>query len=194
MASSIEPHVHKFDPAHKHRLTDEEREQWQPVTPLLDLLEIHRGGVYADVGCGPGYYTIPLAQRAVGGTVHAVDVLQEMLDDVRGRAAEAGVAVVPVLSGELTIPLEDGSQDGVLCVNVLHEPDDAHAFLVELHRILRPGGRLVLVDWAPGDSPHGPPQEARWSLDMVRDALAAAGFRCIRSHPLYRYHHVVTAS
>jgi ubiquinone/menaquinone biosynthesis C-methylase UbiE len=103
-----------------------------------------------DMGCGPGFYAAELLE-AVGaeGSVVGVDVSAAMLDVARKRTE--GSANADFREGEATaLPVEDGEFDAALTVQVLEYVEDATAALRELHRALRPGGRLVVwdVDWA----------------------------------------------
>jgi ubiquinone/menaquinone biosynthesis C-methylase UbiE len=109
------------------------------------------GDTVADLGCGPGFFTLPLAEL-VGpdGRVIAVDVQEGMLALVRARAEAAGLASriqlhlvtpdAPVAAGPA------GPADFALAFWVLHEAPDQRAFLQGAHDLLRPGGRLLLVE------------------------------------------------
>jgi ubiquinone/menaquinone biosynthesis C-methylase UbiE len=170
--------AHKFHPGNMARLESEERRRRQPPERLLAAIGVSAGMRVADVGCGPGFYTLPLS-HAVGpsGTVHALDLEEAMLARVRERAAAEGLAnVVAARSEESRLPLGDGSVDLVLLANVLHEAADRVAFLREARRVLAPGGRLAVVEWRRADTGMGPPLEERLAEEDVRAALRAAGF------------------
>jgi len=104
----------------------------------------------ADVGCGPGFYTAELLDE-VGpdGQVVGLDVSAQMLAAAARRCS--GHDNVEFLEADVTaLPVEDGSFDGALCVQVLEYVDDPTAALAEMHRALRPRGRVVVwdVDWS----------------------------------------------
>jgi len=170
---------HRFDPAHMGRLESEERRRRQPPERLLEALGVAEGWRVVDVGCGPGFYTLPAAER-VGSTgrVYAVDVEPAMLTRVRERAAAAGFGQIEthLSPDEERIPLPDGAADAALLANVLHECRQRVAFLREVYRVLVPGGRLAVVEWRKEPTPMGPPLEERMSEGEVREALLAAGF------------------
>lgn len=117
--------------------------------PELLLGELVRPGDTAvDVGCGSGYFTVPLA-RMVGpeGRVLAVDLQEEMLAGVRRRAERAGVGerirlhrCAPERLGV------EGPADLVLAFWMVHEVPDRPRFLDQLAALLRPGGRLLLAE------------------------------------------------
>ena len=109
---------------------------------------VHSGQTVVDLGCGMGYFSIPLA-RMVGpqGKVICVDVQQQMLDGLRRRAARAGVL------SQITLHRCEPTQlglaepaDFVLAFWMLHEVPDQTAFLAEIAAHLKPKGRLLIVE------------------------------------------------
>jgi arsenite methyltransferase len=117
---------------------------------VRDALGAAPGERVLDAGCGPGFYVAELLEQ-VGpvGVVVGVDVSPQMLQAAAHRCeGHANVAFheAPVTS----LPLEDGSFDAALCVQVLEYVSETTTALAELHRVLRPGGRVVVwdVDWA----------------------------------------------
>jgi ubiquinone/menaquinone biosynthesis C-methylase UbiE len=161
-------------------LESEERHRRQPPERLLAAAGIQPGWRVADIGCGPGFYTLPTA-ALVGpqGRVFALDIEEAMLARVRERAAAAGLGHVieTQRSQESALPLGDAVADAAIVANVLHECHDRQAFLQEVARILIPGGRLVLVEWRKEPTVMGPPLAERLTEEEVRQALTAAGFQ-----------------
>ena len=103
-----------------------------------------------DVGCGPGFYCAELAEDVgPSGSVIGVDSSPAMLELAARRCAgQSGVELRP---GEaVSLPVDDASFDAALCVQVLEYVADPTVALAEMHRALRPGGRVVVwdVDWA----------------------------------------------
>lgn len=169
---------HKFDPGNMEKLERLDRRQWQSPETVLQSLGLKEGEVLLDVGCGPGYFTIPAA-RVVGaaGRVYAIDISLEMLMRVGQHVFAEGLAnVTPVVSKETNIPLPDGCADTALLVNVLHEAEDPQALLAEIRRLTRPGGRLLILDWRREPTPVGPPVEERIDPAGVEDMAAGAGW------------------
>ena len=168
---------HKFDPANAARLLSDERAEMHPPQEVLALLDLHPGEVVADVGCGPGFFTLPIARAvAPGGEVVALDIRPEMLTLLRERlSAERMDHVRPVLSQESVLPLDDGGCGCLVATFLLHELVDPQSFLREVRRVLRPGGRGLAVDWEARESPAGPPLEARVPAERASEWLRAAG-------------------
>jgi len=128
----------------------EEMFAWRPqMAPLLEPAEIGPGQVIVDYGCGPGGLAVELARR-VGreGRVHGFDLNAEMVRRAAARAEREGIAG-QMHFAELTddrLPLDDASVDRVVCKNVMEYVTDPSGVLRELRRVLKPGGRLHVVD------------------------------------------------
>jgi len=168
----------KFNAAHMQRLESEERARRQPPARLLAAIGVGVGTRLADIGCGPGFYTLPAAELiGPSGRVYALDVQEPMLARVRQRAAAAGLQSIEALqSQESGLPLPDAAADVVLVANVLHECADRRAFLAEARRILAPGGSLAVIEWRREPMEMGPPLQERMGEEDVRLALREAGF------------------
>jgi SAM-dependent methyltransferase len=106
------------------------------------------GDTVVDLGCGPGFFTLPLAELVgAEGHVIAVDVQQGMLDMMRARAEAAGLSSrIQSLLVTPDGPVSAGPADMALAFWVLHETPDRRRFLQNAHDLLKPGGRLLLVE------------------------------------------------
>ncbi|QFU83134.1 class I SAM-dependent methyltransferase [Natronorubrum aibiense] len=121
---------------------------------LRDLLEPQAGERILEVGSGTGYYTLPIAQQLEpGGAIHAVDIQREMLEQLRTQATARGREnVVPVHADGQTLPYPDDTFDAAYLVLALGEIPNQQQALAELHRVVKPGGRLVVGELLP--DPH----------------------------------------
>ena len=117
----------------------------------LAYLGLGPGQIVADVGCGPGFFTLPAARIiAPTGLVYAIDVEPRMLELVRSRVAEANIANVEILQGERhRIPLDDDAAHLTICGLVLHDLEDRLGLVRELIRVTRPNGRIAVIEWSP---------------------------------------------
>jgi ubiquinone/menaquinone biosynthesis C-methylase UbiE len=109
---------------------------------------VRPGDTVVDLGCGMGYFSIPIARMASpGGKVICIDVQQQMLDGLRWRAEKAGVLSTIALQRceptRLGIP---EPADFVLAFWMLHEVPDQRGFLTEVQAHLKPTGRFLLVE------------------------------------------------
>lgn len=139
-----------------------------PEKLLGDYIE--EGMTVMDIGCGPGYFTVPMAVM-VGekGTVIAVDIQQRMLDRMMDRAKKAGVTdrIVPREATRHSLGI-DGKADFALAFWMVHEVPDKGAFFRQIRGVLNPGGRLLLAE------PYG--HVMRKAFEWILDAAREAGF------------------
>lgn len=179
--------MHKFDPQNIERLLGEDRLGGRPPGSLLTDSGLKEGMVFADIGCGPGYFTLPAASVVgPGGKVYAVDLQEEMLAELRKRGLPPNV--VPVKSEENLIPIEDGEVDFTLLAYVLHEARERSLFLTEVRRISGKGGRVLAIDWEKREEEAGPPVTDRVSMGEALELLTVAGFTVIEKGPLTPSH------
>jgi ubiquinone/menaquinone biosynthesis C-methylase UbiE len=169
----------RFPPERRHLLWDEDRTKKMPPEPVLTAAGIGPGMTVIDVGAGTGYWTIALSQM-VGpeGHVIAADVEPLMVEELRSLVQERELGNVEVVtSGEYHIPVTDGTADAAVLGFVLHEPPDPGALLREITRLLKPGGRALVLDWHKWETQQGPPVEHRLSAEETRSLLEAAGYQ-----------------
>lgn len=152
-------------------MEDPSRDAWQKPDEVVRALGLHVGATACDIGAGPGYFSLRLA-HAVGkkGHVFAVDVEPRMLDALRQRIAKAkALNVTPVLALDGDPLLPPAACDLVLIVDTFHHFPDGVAYLERLSAALKPGGRIVNIDFHRRDLPVGPPLEHK----VAREAFLA---------------------
>ena len=169
-----------FPAADAHRLEKLERLQWLPPDEIMARIGPVQGMTVADVGTGTGYFAIPFA-KAVGreGKVLAVDFQKEMLENLRRKLSASGALQnLVIIEGEAAhTTLPENSCDLVIMSNLWHELDDDAGVLREVKRLLRPGGRVAILDWrADLVPPPGPPVAHRVSLETLRLVLSRHGW------------------
>lgn len=134
-----------------------EREKEERVSKLLPPLKIKPGDVVVDMGAGSGFYTFRLADL-VGekGKVYAVDIQKEMLKIIKGRMMKKGVKNVELVQSTVQDPkLPDNSVDLIFMVDVYHEFSHPYEMTAKMVKALKPGGRLVFVEYR-GEDPEVP--------------------------------------
>lgn len=175
------------------RMLDPDRTRWQRPARVMKALGIRRGSVVADVGAGPGYFTLQLA-RAVGptGRVFAVDPGLPHLERLRERLMKAGRRnVTPVLGRGDDPHLPPDTCDVVMIVNTYHHFPNGPTFLRRAAEALRPGGVLAGIDFEKRETPVGPPVDHRVSREeFLRDATRA-GLRLVGEHRFLPYQYFV---
>ena len=146
------------------------------------MLQLAPRGRYVDLGVGDGLLTLMLAE--VAESVTAVDLSTEMLDALRDRAEARGIENIDFLAGEIeNVPLPDGCADVVVMSQALHHADVPEHALGEAARILRPGGRLLVIDllrhteaWVREKLEH---RHLGFLESTLRDLLQQTGFQSV---------------
>ena len=171
------------------RMEDPSRAEWQKPDEVLRALALTPGQVACDVGAGPGYFAFPVA-RAVGpkGGVYAVDVEPRMVVALRKRLRENGLRnVTPVLALEDDPLLPPAACDLILIVDTYHHFPDGPAYLRRLVRSLRPGGRIVNIDFHKRELPVGPPPPHKLTREEFLAQAEAAGLSLVQEHAFLPY-------
>jgi ubiquinone/menaquinone biosynthesis C-methylase UbiE len=160
----------------------------------MRLIKVERGSTVADLGAGSGYFTVRLG-KAVGtaGKVYAVDIQQGMLDLLQGAVTKERLTnVIPVLGAVDDPRLPAASLDLVLMVDVYHELSSPQTTLAHLKNALKPGGRLVLLEYRAEDPNVPILPEHKMTKAMVKLEVEHEGFRQQRVYDdLPRQHLIV---
>lgn len=147
----------------------------------IKALGIYEGMIIADLGAGTGAYTIPLAKR-VGetGRVYAVEVQKDFLTNIKNAAEERGLKNIELLWGDIERPngtkIKDGAVDAVVISNVLFLAEDKAGLLREARRILKQGGKLLLIDWSDSFNNLGPTTAMVVRKDEAQALCESEGF------------------
>ncbi len=180
---------------HRPRMLDSEErlKELRPHELLADVAGLGKGMTGVDLGSGTGTFAFPMLQ-CVGdkGTVYAVDDNPEMLDRIRAKNPPAN----------LVLAQRDVSQTGLdsqiadLCLLafILHEVNDPNAVIVEAFRLLKPGGRAVVVEWRAELESPGPPRNIRFTRERLESLLSGAGFADFKYLEWSNNHYVATGT
>lgn len=155
-------------------LEDPSRDAWQKPHDVIMALQLKPTEVIADIGAGSGYFTRRFAHHAA--KVYAVDISTELLAKTTGEKIET------ILATPDDPKLPAASVDTIFICDVLHHIDHREAYYKKLAAALKPGGRIVIVDFHKRDLPVGPPVSMKLSEEQVRAELAAAGFQQAARH------------
>ena len=133
-------------------LEREEREMEENTSQLLKNLAVKPGMVVADIGAGSGYHSTLLSKMVGNGKVYAVDIEPEMIAYLNERIKQEKLSrIVPVLSTEKNVALPENSVDIILLVDVYHEFSFPYEMALSMRSALKPGGKLVLVEFRTED-------------------------------------------
>lgn len=168
----------KFDAKHLEKLDNPKRRSILPPDRTIEELNLQSGQVVADVGCGIGYFTVPLA-KVVGsnGKVYAIDIEPLMLEETKKRVSEEQLNNVEfVLSTENNFKIPDNIADVVFTSTVYHELETPKNFLDECRRVLKEKGELFILDWNRVEEEMGPPLHIRKGIKEVENDLEQNDF------------------
>jgi ubiquinone/menaquinone biosynthesis C-methylase UbiE len=155
---------------------------------LVDLARVEPGESVLDVGCATGSLALA-AQRRVGasGAVHGIDPSDAMIATARRKARRAQLDVAFAVGTVQSLPYEDGRFDAISCTFVVHHlpHDDWRPSLLEMRRVLSPGGRLLLVDISTTpDAGRTPHSQGHFDLERLVPLIEDAGFAILARGPL----------
>jgi len=163
---------------------------------IIEKLDLAPQMAVADFGCGSGHYVIGAAKK-VGkqGKVYAIDIQQEMLGFVRSQAQMAGLNNIETIWTDLEMPdatrLKENVVDLIIISNILFQAENKNQVLKEALRILKPGGRLVIIEWNIGEqeSKLGPPVNSRISSQNAKTLFEGAGFSFVKEFDPGEHHY-----
>jgi ubiquinone/menaquinone biosynthesis C-methylase UbiE len=174
---------HIFDPKNIDILESEERKTWQNPSEILAQIDLKQDYVVADLGCGSGYFSIPIARKVK--KVYGIDVQQEMLEYLEEKAKKQKISnIKTILSKGNDIPLENESVDLLLTVNTLHEFREQEKIVKEIKRVLKHNGKAVIVDFVKIETGRGPPVKIRVSKQQAVDLFENEGLKFQKSYML----------
>ncbi len=165
------------------------------IATILHKMSIGERQIVAELGCGNfGFFVFPIA-RLVGrsGKVYAVDILKSTLQEIKARATKENLPQVITIWSNLEIfkgtKIEANTLDAALLVNVLHQSNNRANILREAWRMLKIGGKLLIVDWNSADTPIGPKPERRLKLAFLKTAAHKLGFDIKEEFAAGPYHY-----
>jgi len=184
----------KFDLAKLERLNDPGRFEELPPDVMWDALERPDARRIVEIGAGTGLFAGAFAALAPEATIWAADLEDVMVDWMRANRPEVAEGrVVPLKAEETRVPLPDASADLVYMINLHHELVDPEASYREALRLTKPGGQLLVVDWAARETPKGPPQALRIGAEDLEKLVRSVGYRDVRQHDALPWHTMITA-
>lgn len=163
-------------------LEDPGRDEWQKPHAVIEALALKPDEVIADIGAGSGYFSRRFARHA--GKVYAVDIDEALLAIVR---KDAPANLLTILAAPDDPRLPEKSVDTIFFCDVLHHIGNRAAYLPKLLKALKPGGRVVNIDFYKKPLAIGPPVEMKLSEDEVIAEFKAAGFHLAKRLDLLPY-------
>lgn len=153
---------------------------------IIDQCGLLEGQTVADLGAGSGFYSLAAA-KLVGesGKIYAVDIQQDLLARIKSMAQAAKLHNIEVVHGDIEHPggtrIRDASVDLALATNVLFQIENKEGFVNEIKRIVKPGGRVLVVDWSDSFGGMGPQPEFVVEEDKAKALFEKKGFTLVNS-------------
>ena len=169
-----------------------DRDAWQKPDALVKALGLAGTETVADVGAGSGYFTFRFAKALPRGKVVALDIEPEMIRHVHHKVMTEKIPNVRAVLSKPDDPGVPPGTDLVFLADVLHHVDQRDAWLVKLRTQMKPGAKLVLVEFKEGPLPQGPPEKMKIPLAELKKIVTKAGLVLVGEKPgLLPYQHVL---
>lgn len=170
-----------------------EREEEEKTELMVDALKFREGEIVADIGVGSGYVARKLAKRVgATGIIYGVDIQQEMLDLLAKRMAMFRLTNVKPVLGDITDPkLPPESCDTMIMVDVYHEFDHPYEMITNMLRGLKPGGRIVFVEFRAEDPKVPIKAVHKMSEEQVKKEMAAHPLEFVENIGILPWQHIL---
>ncbi len=172
-----------FDPKNLAALESKKRKQQQDPEKIIKLLDLRSFDVVADLGCGTGYFSIPISHKVK--KVYSIDIQQEMLDYLLQKIQTQQIPNIELLlSKNANIPLPNETVTILLTVNTLHEFQNKKQIIKEIWRTLKPNGKAAIIDFKKENTGSGPPVSIRVSQEQAVKLFQIAGLKTVATYDL----------
>ena len=166
------------------------RQEEENVSLALSKMPLQQNSIVADIGAGTGFYSFRIAPKIPAGTLYAVEVQDAFIKALTAKAKDQNLQNITVVKGADTTPnLPASSIDLALMVDVYHELEYPHEMLQALHRALKPGGKLLLIEYRAEDPSIPIKALHKMSVAQVNKELAANGFQLYKQEDVLPIQH-----
>ena len=152
-----------------------DREKEEKASILIQNMEIKPNDIIADIGAGSGYHVLKMAPLAKNGVIYAVDIQNEMLEEINSKVESKKIKnVKTILGSEKNIYLPKNSVDKILMVDVYHEFNYPKEMIESVKNALKPNGEFFLIEYR-GEDPRVPIKKIHKMTEKqaVKEMLAA---------------------
>ncbi|OWT33198.1 SAM-dependent methyltransferase [Methanobrevibacter sp. 87.7] len=173
-------------PANGHRVQGMSSESFLDGKEILNNLNLNGNEVFMDAGCGDGH--IALEARNLlnkDAKIYAVDIYEQSIEDLKKQVNEENIDNIIPLVGDFTshVNVSDDSIDVILMVNVFHGFNAVRKLdetVEELKRIIKPGGKIAIMDYKKQEARHGPPYPIRMSSEEIEELFNKHGLKLLK--------------
>jgi len=173
-----------------------EREAEEATSKLLVSLKLKPGMMVADIGAGSGYFTLPMAKQVgPNGKVLAVEIQREMLNIISAKARKEQIKNITGILGSIKDPrLTPQSVDLILLVDVYHEFDHPFEMTTKMVEALKPGGKLILVEYRGEDDSVPIKTLHKMTEAQVRKELKPFPIKFVENNGILPWQHIFVFS
>ena len=160
----------------------------------ITALHVMPGQTIADFGCGIGEYVFIISEKLTdSGTIYALDIQKELLHSIASNADSLKINNIKTiwtdLEGHKGVPIESNTVDSILISNILFQIEDKGRMLSEAQRILKPGGRVLVIDWTESFNRMGPNGDVVVMQEAARKLFESHNFVFLQDIPAGSHHH-----
>lgn len=161
---------------------------------VIDQFGLSQGATVADFGCGTGYFSLPLAKKVgPGGMVYSLDILPSKIEAMESQIKAQNISNIIARRANVEMAggskLEPMSVDWVVMKDMLFQNKNKAVILEEARRILKSGGKAVIVEWKKSETQIGPESSLRISKEELLQLAGATGWQVEREISAGDFHY-----
>ncbi|WP_291855844.1 class I SAM-dependent methyltransferase [Marinilabilia sp.] len=172
----------KFNPEHRNKLNNPQRLEKLDPQKIWEFINFKRPEKIIDIGAGTAFITAALGELAPKAHIDAFDIEPVMVAEMRSNLPEYS-RITPHLMTDNQLPVNDEYADVVWMINLFHELRKPHLLLKEIKRVLKPNGKMLIIDWAKREDAceSGPPLAHRVDEATITSLMVDADFSNIKT-------------
>lgn len=183
----------KFDPKKLAKLNNPKRLVDIPPEYIQSKLNIKMSKIIVEIGAGTAFFSVAFLKQFEPSIIFACDISDIMVNWVQENISPDYPSIIPIKNQEKSVPLDDQSADLVFMIALHHELDSPELILDEAYRLLKPGGKVLIVDWKKEEMPQGPPLTIRCRPETIENQLRKSYFDEIQISNELSKHFVIVA-
>ncbi|HCU70821.1 MAG TPA: hypothetical protein DIC35_03680 [Candidatus Moranbacteria bacterium] len=161
---------------------------------IINAIGIEEGSIVADFGCGSGYFSLPIAKKiGENGVLYALDILPQSIEMINGYAKTMGLTNIITKRVNLEknngSTLNEGSCDWVIMKDMLFQNKLKGNIIKEAARVLREGGKILIIEWDTKDSSIGPNCSVRIPKESLMEIIQESGMSILNEIPVSNFHY-----
>lgn len=175
-----------LNPSNGHRIQGRTTESFIDARDVISRLDLKGDEVFMDAGCGDGHVAMEAYDMLdEAATIYAVDIYEPSIEDLETDLKKDGITnIIPVQSDIADkIAINDDTVDIVLMINVFHHfvaMENAAEAISELKRVIKPGGKIAIMDYKKMDSGYGPPVKFKSSPEELKEMFSKHGLKMVK--------------